>query len=169
MEITTVTTEADADDVRRLILEFVDWQHERYPDLRAYIDAYFNGQGFDAEMANITQAFGPPHGTCLLAHLNGEPAGIVMMKPRKIGEIAEMNRMFVRKSARGHGIGKALVQRLISDARAMSYTKMELETLDNHDEALGLYVRLGFFDEPERPLKPGASQRQCRLALDLSA
>ena len=82
LEIVKVRSEADVEMVKTLIHEFIDWLHERYPEMRAEIAYYFSNQGFDAEMADLLAKYGPPNGECLLAKVGGEPAGILMLKSR---------------------------------------------------------------------------------------
>lgn len=108
LQIIQVRNDADIRDVKILIYEFIDWLTERYPDLQDTIDAYFKQQGFDEEMANLLKVFGPPHGECFLARIADEPVGIVMMKPHG-GTECEMNRMFVRSSARRQGVNRPTV------------------------------------------------------------
>ena len=68
--------------------------------------------------------FTPPAGECLLARQDGHPAGILMLKPRAEAGVFEMNRMFVRDSARGAGVARALVARLMQRARELGYQVM---------------------------------------------
>lgn len=102
MDIISVTTDDEVAAAKNLIYEFIDWLHERYPDMSQLIADYFSSQGFDDEMANLLAVFGPPRGACLLARDGDEPVGILMMKPHGETEV-EMNRMFVRENARGKG------------------------------------------------------------------
>ena len=143
VSITKVRSEADLATVKSLIFEFIDWLHERYPDMRSEIEYYFSNQGFDTEMADILATFGPPSGECLLARIHGEPAGILMFKAHGEGE-CEMNRMFVRADMRRKGVGEALGHALIKAAREAGYSQMLLAALDKHHEALPLYEKLGF-------------------------
>lgn len=167
MDIISVTTDDEVAAAKNLIYEFIDWLHERYPDMSQLIADYFSSQGFDDEMANLLAVFGPPRGACLLARDGDEPVGILMMKPHGETEV-EMNRMFVRENARGKGIGRALANRLIAEARAIGYQKMILSALDRHFEALPLYSSLGFVDDSARAPDSG-DEREVRLSLDLRA
>ena len=55
-----------------------------------------------------------------MAYSDGEPVGIVLLKPH--GETdGEMNRMYVRDSARGLGLGRKLGEALVIEARALNY------------------------------------------------
>jgi putative acetyltransferase len=59
---------------------------------------------------------------------------------------AEMKRVFVTASARGQGIGRAIVEALEGAAIAEGVRRMYLETGVKSDEALRLYRRLGYED-----------------------
>lgn len=61
--------------------------------------------------------FMPPAEECLLARLVGRPVGILMLKLRAEDGLCEMNSIFVRKSARGLGVARALVVKSIERAR----------------------------------------------------
>jgi GNAT superfamily N-acetyltransferase len=56
--------------------------------------------------------------------------------------------MYVRPSARGHGIGRAILERLLADARTIGYQVARLETAKFMSEAHALYRSLGFHDGP---------------------
>jgi putative acetyltransferase len=55
-----------------------------------------------------------------------------------------MKRMFVDEAYQGKGIGRALAQELIREAKNMGYTIMKLNTGVRQIEALKLYESLGF-------------------------
>ena len=78
-----------------------------------------------------------------------------------------MKRLYVRPEAQGRGLGRALVERVLAEARALGYARVLLDTLPQMGTAQRLYERLGFRDvEPYRPNPvPGARF----LALDLGA
>jgi ribosomal protein S18 acetylase RimI-like enzyme len=63
-----------------------------------------------------------------------------------------MKRLFVRPQARGLGVGKALVGRVLEEARARGYTEIVLDTLPTMTEAQRLYEQFGFRDIP--PYRP---------------
>ncbi len=59
-----------------------------------------------------------------------------------------MRRMFVQTQYRGKGIGRALADRVIADAKASNYHHIRLLTNKRQHEDIRLYERLGFTREP---------------------
>lgn len=144
----TAATDADLDGVRRLMRDFVAWHHQRHAAHRALIDRYFDPAAWEAELAALPGAFAPPRGRLLVAVVDGTVAGCVAL--RDLGDGAcEMKRMFVDPAFHGRGLGKALAEALIAEARAIGYDRMFLDTGPDQHEAQGLYRRLGF-----RPVAP---------------
>ena len=64
---------------------------------------------------------------------------------RDMGDgVCEMKRMYVTAESRGKGVARALVARLIDDARAAGHTLMRLDTSMHQHEAMALYEQAGF-------------------------
>lgn len=63
---------------------------------------------------------------------------------RGSSQICEFVKMYFRKEIRGLGLGKALLNICMHDARKMGYQQMYLETLERMDTARGLYEKYGF-------------------------
>jgi GNAT superfamily N-acetyltransferase len=78
---------------------------------------------------------------------------------------AELKRLYVRPSARGSGLGRALAVAAIDRARERGFTVMRLDTLLKMETARGIYASLGF--EPCAPYVdhpiPGAMFFELRL------
>jgi putative acetyltransferase len=105
-------------------------------------------QSFDKELAELPGKYALPDGRLLLASENNETVGCVAL--RKIGErICEMKRLYVRPTVRGKGLGRALAETIISEARNIGYERMRLDTIaDKMDRAVAMYRSLGFKEIP---------------------
>ena len=112
-------------------------------------------QDFEAEVRDLPGSYAPPRGRLLLATHEGEPVGCVALHaagwPR-----AEMKRLFVRPEARGLGVGRALVSAVVTEAEAIGYAEIVLDTLPSMAEAQRLYEHFGFRDIP--PYRPNPIQ-----------
>jgi len=87
----------------------------------------------------------PPEGRLLLCEYDNQIVGTASM--RYIGDrIGEIKRMYVQPQYRGKGIGKALLERLIKEAKVLEYSKIRLDTGPFMQNALGLYHSVGFCD-----------------------
>jgi putative acetyltransferase len=101
-------------------------------------------QSFDQELADLPGDYAPPDGRLILAMVDGQAAGCVAL--HKIDEQAcEMKRLYVRPKFRGKGLGKALAEHIINEAREIGYKKLRLDTVEPvMRTAVGMYRQLGF-------------------------
>ena len=106
-------------------------------------------QSFDEELADLPGKYAPPDGRLLIAQLNSEIAGCVAL--RKLDDcICEMKRLYVRPQFRGQGLGRALAERIIIEARAIGYQCIRLDTVQPvMQDAVAMYRRLGFREIPQ--------------------
>ena len=85
----------------------------------------------------------PGRGGFFIARLAGELAGCGAVRLASPG-IAEIKRMYVRETLRGHGIAWRMLQRLEAEARLLGAVRMVLETGERQFEAVALYRRAGY-------------------------
>ena len=145
MGLRPVETPEHLAEVRRLFRAFVTWQRGRQDQDLAMVEAYFDEAAWERELSGLPGAYAPPDGALLLAWVEGAAVGCVAM--RRIGAGAcEMKRMYVDEAGRGHGVGRALGEAVVTAAREAGYRQMFLDTSIGQHEALGLYRSLGFVD-----------------------
>jgi ribosomal protein S18 acetylase RimI-like enzyme len=136
------------------------------------IDTDLCFQSFEQEVAGLPGKYAPPRGTLLIAWLKTEdgkstPAGVIAMRPL-VDDVCEMKRLYVRPLARGHNLGRSLIEHLIEAARGAGYRKMRLDTLsDKMARAIALYREFGFHDIS--PYFDSPLANELFLELDLTA
>jgi ribosomal protein S18 acetylase RimI-like enzyme len=82
-----------------------------------------------------------------------ERAGAIVGAGALIEESAgtgRLVRMSVARERRGEGIGRALVNQLLEEARARGYRRVVVETNDDWHDAIGLYRACGFTEYDRR-------------------
>lgn len=142
MKIIQATSGEDIAVVRQLFEEYA-----------ASLDVDLCFQNFAQELAGLPGAYTAPRGRLLLALIDGVPVGCVALRLHH-DQAGEMKRLFVRPGHQGRGIGRKLVEAVITEARAIGYTSILLDTLPTMQTAIKLYGTLGFvpcppyFDSP---------------------
>jgi GNAT superfamily N-acetyltransferase len=93
--------------------------------------AYYRGQG----------------GEAFLARFDEQVVGAVAIK--KVGPAGfEFCKLVVTEAARGHGVGRALVERCVQFTREHAGPALFLQSFLALDVALALYRRMGFVETP---------------------
>ena len=82
-------------------------------------------------------------GRLYVAEVDGTAVGVGGLK-RLSDTVGEIKRMFVRPSARGLGAGRAIVEQLLADARALGFETVYLESASFMHSAHALYRSVGF-------------------------
>jgi putative acetyltransferase len=81
---------------------------------------------------------------------------------RSLGEsVAEIKRMYVRREARGRGIGAAVLDRLEQEAVERGFRVVRLETGPLQPEAVHLYERAGYREIPCFGTYAGGAASRC--------
>jgi len=143
IEIVQATTTGEIDAVRALMRAFVVWHRQRHTEDVALIDRYFDQREFEQELAGLPGKYAPPKGRLLLARKAGQVAGCVALRELG-GDTCEMKRMFVPPALHGQGVGRALADRVLSEAKTAGYERMRLDTSIRQVEAIRLYESAGF-------------------------
>lgn len=121
-------------------------------------------QGYKEEIVRFPGEFSPPGGTVLVAWDGEAPVGVVTLRGLE-GPVCEMKRLYVRGSSRGRGFGRALAEAVIERAVALGYRTMRLDTMPSMNEAIGLYLSLGFRDIAPYRYNPVPGARFLELTL----
>ena len=113
----------------------------------------------------------PVRGGTFLAYVPevraSEPAGLAGGYQDRPGRV-ELVSMYVRPSARGRGVGEALVASVLEWARARDATSVHLWVTEANGPARLLYERCGFTATGERqplPSNPGLAEVGMRFPL----
>jgi GNAT superfamily N-acetyltransferase len=119
-------------------------------------------QNFAAELASLPGRYAPPAGRLALALSGGGIAGCIALRPVDEAR-AEAKRLYVRPGFRGQGIGLALLEWAIVEARAAGYREMLADTMPVMEKALAMYGGVGFQRTP--PYTPDATPGAIYLRL----
>jgi GNAT superfamily N-acetyltransferase len=140
--LVAVDDAATREAARELIAEYLRWIAS------AAAESY--GLSFDVD-AMVTSdiddpsKFYPPSGRFYVVRRENANVGVGCLK-RLTPTVAEIQRMYVQPPVRGIGAGRLLLQQLLSDARAIGYEAVRLESLKFLSAAHALYKSVGFAD-----------------------
>ncbi|XP_046288286.1 probable N-acetyltransferase CML1 [Marmota monax] len=101
------------------------------------------------DLADITKSYLRARGSCFwVAESGGQVAGIVGALPVEDSppgrKQLQLFHLSVALEHRGEGLGKALVMTVLQFARTQGYSEVVLETSIVQQDALTLYLRMGF-------------------------
>lgn len=153
LRIAEALTADDIALVRTLLREYQE---------RIGVDLCF--EGFEDEVDGLPGSYAAPGGRLLLATHDGVPVGCVALRASSPSQ-SEMKRLYVRPAARGLGVGRALVSRVLGEARAIGYAEVVLDTFPTMIEAQRLYEQFGFREIP--PYRPNPVEGTRYLAKSL--
>jgi GNAT superfamily N-acetyltransferase len=138
----TTNDEADTTAVRQLFWEYLQWANARVQD--EFAVSFDIASMLDMDMQTLDK-FAPPDGRIVLAIHEGSVVGLGCLKRLK-PSVGEIKRMFVRPEVRGAGIGRALLNALLTHAKAAGYSEVWLDSAAFMKAAHSIYRSAGFRD-----------------------
>ena len=132
VSISKVDSKAELDQVKVLFREYAQW-----------LDVDLTFQGFEEELATLPASYAAPAGALFIARIEGKLAGCVAIRAFD-NTTCEMKRLFVRDQFKKQGVGRALSEAAIEEARHLGYKRIVLDTLAHMRPAIKLYTSLGF-------------------------
>jgi putative acetyltransferase len=101
---------------------------------------------YDAAIDDMYTSFQLPGSRYHVALLDGQIAGGGGISPSSgLPEgVCEPVKMYLNPNARGHGLGKQLIEACLDFARHTGYRQVYIETMPELEKAVSIYERLGF-------------------------
>jgi ribosomal protein S18 acetylase RimI-like enzyme len=134
----------DLESVSALIAAFRDWWGKDEPKLEQI-------------RATTARLLEDPNTEFLLAAADGDrqAAGVCQLRYRLSvwtgADDCWLEDLYVDESARGTGLGRALVQAAVERAAERGCRRMELDVNEQNTAALAFYEQMGFTTEPKPP------------------
>jgi len=127
--------------------EYVAWMvaeiTTHYPDLD--LKEFTSEHEYDDIRKKFPGEHVPPDGCLLIAKSDDKAIGCIAIG-RLSETICEVRTLFVRSSVRGAGVGRKLVEAVLTQAGDMGYERVRLDTLGFMEGAQKLYRSFGFYD-----------------------
>ena len=148
ISITFATAPDELSGVAELTRRYLEWdlsEFETVSGMSLSVDEYVSNT------VDNLEDYMPPEGRLAMARdETGKLLGIVLLKRLATGT-AEIKRLFVDPEARGEGLGRKLVGRLLEEAREIGYEQVFLDTGTYMPAAHRLYQSFGFRDTDPYP------------------
>lgn len=139
----------------------------RPEDMAAYLASHYSPALQERELRE-------PHRFFLIAEVGGAPAGFALLEEVKPepgvpgGRPLHVARLYVDKPFHGAGVGAALMQRCLDEARARGHDVLWLGVWERNFRARAFYARWGFTEVGETMFPLGGDiQRDLVLAISL--
>lgn len=149
--------EPDTVAVRELFWEYLQWANGK---VNEEFKVNFDIASMLEEDMRTLEKFSPPEGQIVLVIDGARVVGLGCLKRLKPG-IAEIKRMYIRPEARGSGLGRALLNALLAQAKAVGYSQVWLDSAGFMKSAHSLYRSVGFREidpYPESEIPPDFQQ-----------
>lgn len=160
LNLVPVETSEQRESARALLVEYLRWVGDI---ARSSYGLTFDVEAMARSDIEDRSKFYPPSGRFYLVRHDERDVGVGCLKRLAQG-VGEVQRMYIQPHVRGIGAGRALVQRLLRDAKELGYTKVRLESLRALAPAHTLYRSVGFMEvEPYADNSMGAYQDPAML------
>lgn len=153
IRLVRAATAHEWNEARRLVREYA-----------ASLNVDLSFQNFDQELQHFTSEYAAPKGAFILAEDAGQYLACIGLRQFS-ADVGEIKRLYVAPAARGRGLGRVLVERIITVARETGYRSVLLDTLPFMKEAQALYLSLGF--KPTTAYRFNPIEGSAFLRLDL--
>ena len=145
---------ADFDNARKL---FIDYSES--------LGFSLSFQGFEDELEHLPGKYVAPEGCILLAWDELDCVGCAGLRPLS-DDVCEMKRLYVKPLYRGTGLRRLLAEKIVQFGIDKKYTRMQLDTLNSMQSAVGLYKSIGFFETDQYYNNPHPEVVFFELTLD---
>ena len=145
---------ADFDNARKLFIDYAE-----------SLGFSLSFQGFEDELENLPGKYAAPEGCILLAWDELDCVGCLCLRPLS-DDVCEMKRLYVKPLYRGTGLGRLLAEKIVQLGIDKKYTRMQLDTLNSMQSAVGLYKSLGFVETDQYYNNPHPEVVFFELTLD---
>ncbi len=127
-----------------------DYRKDDFAEVVLLIKTVLSEYGFEAsiggvadDLAAIDSRYMRAQSGFWVAETAGAISGTVAIRP-KLDRTCELKRLYVRKSVRGQGVGRALYTHAEAFARAAGYDRIWLDSSRRFVDARRLYEKNGF-------------------------
>src|SRR6266508_1646810 len=142
IQIIIANKEEHAQPIRELFQEYLEWGNTK---LDEEFGVKFDTPALIESTMQHLDSFMPPKGRLLLGFVEDQPMGIACLKALT-DSIGEVKRMYVRPQARNRGLGRALLNRLLEEARQIGYERIRLDSARFMTSAHELYRSAGLHE-----------------------
>jgi GNAT superfamily N-acetyltransferase len=138
-------TDADIDAVRTLCEDWLDWHWRNYPAdwPPDGPDHPMNPDRMRAGLRELPSPYDGPGAGILIGSVGGRDVGCVMYHGVADGS-AEFKRMFVSETARGHGLGRLMLDAMVDRMIADGYARVFFSSAAFLTHARAMYEAAGF-------------------------
>lgn len=142
IQIIIANQEQQVQPIRELFWEYLQWANGQ---VKENFGVSFDIAPMLEDDMQTLGKFMPPKGRLLLGYEDDQPTGIACLKLLTDG-IGEIKRMYVRPAARHRGVARALLNRLLEEARQIGYERVRLDSARFMRDAHRLYRSAGFHE-----------------------